>query len=90
MGTNPSVKRILKAQYKAALRTGVAFYNLFENMGGEGSMAKWADKQKPALANKDYTHFNHKGAEKVGQMIGTWLLNQNKKNYAQGDTLTVN
>lgn len=90
MGTNPSVKRILKAQYKAALRTGVAFYNLFENMGGEGSMANWADKQKPALANKDYTHFNHKGAEKVGQMIGSWLLNQNKKNYGQGDTLTLN
>jgi lysophospholipase L1-like esterase len=90
MGTNPSVKRILKAQYKAALRTGVTFYNLFENMGGEGSMANWADKQKPALANKDYTHFNHKGAEKVGQMIGTWLLNQNKKIYAQGDSLTVN
>jgi lysophospholipase L1-like esterase len=31
-------------------------------MGGKNSIVDWAN-QKPSLANKDYVHPNHKGAE---------------------------
>ena len=37
-------------------------------MGGDGSMVKWTEEE-PALANKDYTHFNFRGAKKVAKII---------------------
>lgn len=37
-------------------------------MGGDGSMVKWTEEE-PALANKDYTHFNFRGAKKVAKLI---------------------
>ena len=37
-------------------------------MGGDGSMVKWVENV-PARANKDYTHFNHRGAKEIAQLI---------------------
>jgi hypothetical protein len=37
-------------------------------MGGDGSMVKWVENV-PAKANKDYTHFNHRGAKEIAQLI---------------------
>lgn len=37
-------------------------------MGGDGSMVQWVDEE-PARANKDYTHFNFRGARDVAKMI---------------------
>lgn len=73
MVTSPSVKRVLKTQYKVAMKTGVAFYNLYEAMGGENSMVEWVEADKP-LANKDYTHFNFRGAETIGSMLFNFLM----------------
>jgi len=43
---------------------------------------KWAD-EAPARANKDYTHFNQRGAKAIGNL----LYNQLNKGYEQYKTL---
>lgn len=78
--TNPSIPLILKAQYKASISADVSFYNLFEAMGGYNSMKEWADK-KPPLANKDYTHFNHRGGATVAGYLYEFLNNQYQLYY---------
>jgi hypothetical protein len=47
------------------LSRGIAFWDLYDVMGGSGSMVKWVDAE-PALAVRDYIHFTPKGARKVG------------------------
>jgi len=66
--TDTTLAGLIQAQEKYARNTGVAFLNLFELMGGEGSMAKWVS-ETPSLARSDYTHFNEKGAKKIGNLI---------------------
>lgn len=48
-----------------AYETGSSFYNQFASMGGTNSIVDWA-KRNPSLANKDYVHPNHRGAEVLG------------------------
>lgn len=47
---------------------GASFWNLFEAMGGQGSMVRWV-KARPQLAGEDYVHFTHKGAEHVSDLL---------------------
>ncbi|MFV0469766.1 MAG: hypothetical protein ACK5MK_12660 [Dysgonomonas sp.] len=68
MQTDPSVAPLLEAQHSYAAATNSCFINLFSLMGGAGSMASWV-KEVPALANKDYTHFNTKGSAKVASYL---------------------
>lgn len=72
--TNPNIPMILAAQQNAAKECGVAFWNLFEAMGGENSMPSWVLREKP-LANTDFTHFNDRGAKYVGEMFYKALEN---------------
>lgn len=76
--TDPSVPRLLAAQRRLAERNHVAFWNLFEAMGGENSMVGWVEN-KPAMANKDYTHVNARGARKIGQLLSQYLLQEYQK-----------
>ena len=69
MQTEPSVPRITEAQRAAAQKCGVAFFSLYEAMGGNGTMVDWVEKQRPRLANQDYTHFNFKGARKISNLL---------------------
>ena len=48
-----------------ALRNNVAYWDMFNVMGGQGSMAQWV-KHKPPLAGPDYIHFTFKGAQSIG------------------------
>jgi lysophospholipase L1-like esterase len=66
--TNPGVPYVVEAEKKVAENNGIAFWNLFEAMGGYNSMVKWADADT-SLANKDYTHFNFRGASKVARLL---------------------
>lgn len=68
MQTDKAVEPLIAAQKKYAEATRSGFINLYMLMGGSGSMAKWVN-ENPSLANKDYTHFNRRGAEKVGKLI---------------------
>lgn len=66
--TNPNVLKLRQAQRQAALENGCVFWDLFEAMGGENSMPAWVLREEP-LANKDFIHFNEKGAAMVAEMF---------------------
>ena len=59
---------LISMQQKIAYESGIAFYNLYESMGGEGSMTRWVES-KPSLAYKDYTHPNSLGDELMGKAL---------------------
>lgn len=71
--TRPSVEKVRDAQRNAAFANGCAFWDLYEAMGGHNSMISWVDT-KPSLAKSDYTHFNRKGADLVGEMLYNALI----------------
>ena len=56
----------MAAQRNVAKESGVAFWNTFEAMGGEGSMAKW---MKSGLGGGDLTHPTPQGAEALGDLL---------------------
>jgi lysophospholipase L1-like esterase len=64
--TKPVIKKLVAAQKRVAEATHVAFWNTFEAMGGEGSMAKWA---KSGLGGGDLTHPSPAGAEVIGDLF---------------------
>ncbi len=76
--TDPGVISLLKAQQTIAESNGIAFWNLFEAMGGPNSMPKWVDSNPPK-AFKDYTHFNLDGAADIADLLGDVLLDAAKK-----------
>ena len=78
MKTDSAVVPLMKAQKRYALDTESGFVNLYTLMGGDGSMVKWVD-ETPAKANKDYTHFNQRGAKAIGKL----LYDQLNKGYEQ-------
>jgi hypothetical protein len=75
--TDPSVPLLVKVQKKMAEQTGCAFWSLYDAMGGSGSMVKWVEGDT-VMANKDYTHFNFKGAHKVGKLLYGKLMSEYK------------
>ncbi|MFY8109457.1 MAG: hypothetical protein ACOVO9_10715 [Bacteroidia bacterium] len=77
--TAPGVAALIKVQKELAFENDCAFLNLYETMGGEGTITRWAEK-KPILAYKDYTHFNNSGAAKVGRLITQSIM---KSFYSQ-------
>jgi len=68
MKTDTTLTALIKAQEKYARNTGSAFIDLFQMMGGEGTMVKWVS-EAPPLAQTDYAHFNARGARKIGNLI---------------------
>lgn len=74
--SDPSIPRITKVMRKAAIRNETAFISLYELMGGNGSMARWVENEKPRLASTDYTHFNYKGADKISQQLFNIFLTE--------------
>lgn len=78
LATHPNVKKVLDAQKQIAQDAGVAIWSLFDAMGGENTMVRWA-AEKPALASQDYTHYTLEGAKKVADLLASALLNEAKK-----------
>jgi hypothetical protein len=78
MKTDSAVVPLTLAQKKYALKTQSGFVNLYTLMGGDGSMTKWVEEE-PAMANKDYTHFNFRGAKKIAGL----LFDQINKGYEE-------
>ncbi|MBB4035864.1 lysophospholipase L1-like esterase [Dysgonomonas hofstadii] len=66
MQTDPAVIPLANAQKNYARKTGSGFINLYQVMGGKGSMITWVDNR---LAGKDYTHFNASGSKKIAKLI---------------------
>ncbi|GHT03317.1 hypothetical protein AGMMS49525_08170 [Bacteroidia bacterium] len=66
--TYPYLEKTIAALREAALNNNVAFWNMYEVMGGHNSMIKWV-KNAPSLAATDYIHFNAKGAERIAELF---------------------
>lgn len=71
--TMPGVKNLVRYQQSIAAESGVAFWNMFEAMGGEGSMAKLVHA-KPSMANYDYTHINFRGGRHLAGLLYEALI----------------
>ena len=69
---------VLESQAKLAFNHNLAFFNLFETMGGKNSIVSWAS-QNPPLANKDYIHPNASGTNVLAQKIYQALMKDYKK-----------
>lgn len=76
MQTDPAVTPLAKAQRNYARKTSSGYINLYDLMGGNGSMVKWVDNH---LAGKDYTHFNGAGSKKIAKLIYGEIDNGYKK-----------
>jgi lysophospholipase L1-like esterase len=68
ISTVPTLPRLVEIQRRIASEMGCAFFNTFQAMGGEGTMARWYDSQ-PRLVSADFTHPLPAGARKVGVLL---------------------
>lgn len=66
MVTYGGIKDLMKYQKKLAADEHIAFWSLFDGMGGEGGIAKMASQGEAA---KDYTHLNFKGGKRIATTI---------------------
>ena len=63
----PYMDRLLK---KMAEEEQIAYWSMYDAMGGEDSMVRWVEN---GLAGSDYVHFTRSGANKVGRILHEWL-----------------
>ncbi|MBQ3925474.1 MAG: hypothetical protein IKN44_05845 [Bacteroidaceae bacterium] len=75
--TMGGVKEMVSFERKMASDHRVAFWNLYEAMGGDGSLAKMTEKKQ---ANLDYTHINFAGGRYLAGLLFDVLMN-GKENY---------
>ncbi|HET9486268.1 MAG TPA: hypothetical protein VFO54_02490 [Chryseosolibacter sp.] len=71
--TMNAIPAMRNAQRMIAQETGIAFWDMFQAMGGENSMVRFVTS-KPALAAKDYTHLNFNGGKKLAGSLVKSLL----------------
>lgn len=74
--TRPVMPYLVKAQREVAQKSGCAFFDVYQAMGGWGSMAAWIRK---GLGGPDFTHPTTIGAD----TIGTWLFRALIERYEQ-------
>ncbi len=68
LGTVDALPRLVNIESKGAAELGVAFFNTFQAMGGEGTMAKWYNGE-PRMVAADFTHPMPAGAKIVGELL---------------------
>jgi lysophospholipase L1-like esterase len=71
--TLPAIPKIVEMQRRVARETHCAFLNMYQAMGGEGTMARWHEGQKH-LVGADLTHPNAVGAQTVGTLLYMALM----------------
>lgn len=71
MGSIKLISRLVYFQRKVALEKGVAFWDTYTAMGGDGSMAKWYEK---GLCSGDLTHPTPQGAQLLGDLMFKSIL----------------
>ena len=72
--TNPDIPFLIDIQKRIAEKTGIAFWNLWEVMGGDNSMYSWVNAEPP-LAFRDYVHLNSEGGEIIANLLFEALTN---------------
>jgi lysophospholipase L1-like esterase len=64
---------MVQAQREVAFEEGCAFFDAVAAMGGPGSIRAWL-KRSPRLAEPDLKHLNHRGRDRMGEMIYAALV----------------
>ena len=72
------IDSLVRVQAALAYESGSSFYNQFASMGGKNSIVEWASRN-PSLANKDYVHPNHRGAEVLGRWFFEAIMQEYRK-----------
>ncbi len=57
---------LISYQQQLAAQEQVAFYSMFDAMGGKNSVRRYVDKK---WANKDYTHINYEGGKQLARQF---------------------
>jgi len=78
--TSPDIPLLVEAQKAAAKETNSGFWNLYQAMGGKNSMVSFVSAQPP-LAQKDYTHFNAAGTDKIADLFVHALMKVYETEY---------
>ncbi len=71
MTTYPLVPYMDKLLKKMAAEEQIAYWSMYDAMGGKNSMVHWVEV---GLAGSDYVHFTRAGANKIGRMLYEWLM----------------
>ena len=71
--TMPGVRNLVRYQQNIAAESGIAFWNMFEAMGGNESMIELVNA-KPPMANYDYTHINFRGGKHLATLLYETLM----------------
>jgi lysophospholipase L1-like esterase len=66
--TAPGIPRIVEVQRAIAREEGCAFFDTFQAMGGEGTMARWYEREHP-LVSGDLTHPSRAGSDIVARAL---------------------
>jgi len=66
--TMPGIRNLVRFQQQLAADEGVAFWNMWEAMGGNESMKRLVE-QRPSLAALDYTHLNFRGGKYLASLL---------------------
>jgi hypothetical protein len=83
--TYPGLVGIRDALRDAALESGCGFWDLYEAMGGESSMASFVQADPP-LASTDYIHFTNLGVNLVAEMFYNALMLEYKEYVIQNES----
>jgi len=70
MTTYPLVPYMDKLLKQMAEEEHIAYWSLYDAMGGYNSMVHWVEV---GLAGSDYIHFTRAGANKIGKQLFNWL-----------------
>lgn len=71
--TIPAIVTMRNTQREIARKTQIAFWDLYEAMGGENSIIKFVEATPP-LAAKDFTHLTFKGGQKISKKLADAIL----------------
>lgn len=71
--TIPAIITMRNTQREIARKTQIAFWDLYEAMGGENSIINYVTAIPP-LAAKDYTHLTFKGGRKIAKKLADAIL----------------
>ncbi len=84
MTTYPLVPYMDKLLKKMAEEERIAYWSMYDAMGGKNSMVHWVEV---GLAGSDYVHFTRAGANNIGKKlynwIDSWKKEQKTKSQAQ-------
>ena len=62
----PIIPHLVDSLKSTVNSCGAAYWDIYDAMGGKGSMSKWVSK---GLAGSDYIHFSSKGSKLMASNI---------------------